>query len=96
NFYGEFGFGGSAGQALSVTFAGKLGLSVTTKFDWSKAVSSTWNEQTTVQVSVTTPPKVITRLEQVVGHCSFYNVYVNFFRRIDTQGNGTANTLLVV
>ncbi|CAG7643242.1 unnamed protein product [Allacma fusca] len=97
NFYGEFGIGAgaSAGDALKATFAAKLGFSKTTDFDWSQSSSSTWTEQTSVQVSIQTPPGVITRLEQVIGKCSFYEVDVNYFKRIDTRGNGTSTSLLV-
>ncbi|CAG7785623.1 unnamed protein product [Allacma fusca] len=82
--------GGLLGSSLQAVFSAKIGPSQESSYNWSSTTSSTWTELTSVEVSTSTPPGVITRLEQLIGQCSFYNVNVNYFKQIDISPNSTS------
>ncbi|CAG7785789.1 unnamed protein product [Allacma fusca] len=93
-FYSDFELNasGGLGSILQASFSTKIGFSQESHYNWVSTTSSIWNKVTQVEVSTSTPPGVITRLEQLVGKCSFYNVDVNYFKRIDFFSNSTSGS----
>ncbi|XP_021966495.1 uncharacterized protein LOC110861676 [Folsomia candida] len=65
------------------SFETRLGVSVTTGYDWSQTESSTFTETIEYESRVQAPPGCLTRIKEAVGICGPFNVYSPHFGRYD-------------
>ncbi|ODM90051.1 hypothetical protein Ocin01_16631 [Orchesella cincta] len=92
-FSAEFGYSIENGiPGLSASMSASLGFSELVGYEWSRSDTTTWTEETTVQATMKVRPYAHSKLEQLVGKCSFYGTSVNFFKQTDinvTSGEET-------
>jgi len=88
-FYDEFGYSITAGiPQLSVSMSRTLGNSELVGHEWSESDTSTWTEETTISATIKVRPRSHSKLEQLVGKCSFLGASVNYFRQTDVTPSG--------
>jgi len=70
-------------------FEERMGMSVSTGYDWGHVSTQTKSEQTTITVDGTVPPGYVLVIEQTVGHCSGSEARTDMFKisHQDKDGN---------
>jgi len=88
-FSAELGFTVEAGIfGLKTTMSTKLGFSKLVGYEWSESDTNTWTEAETVSASISVKPYTVSKLEQLVGKCSFYGASTIYFKQTDIDPNG--------
>jgi glycine cleavage system regulatory protein len=95
--YGNIGFSiPGALVSLPGNFDANLGFSSSTGYNWTQSSGEMWTEETTITVSLSVPPRIITRLYQTLGKCNFYTVRANKLKRVDTDSRTLAQTVTYI
>ena len=69
-------------------FSEKLGISVSTGYNWGEVSSETTSEEDSIEITATAPKGYVLRIEQTVGHCDGNTAKTELFRVTHTDSEG--------
>jgi len=69
-------------------FSEKIGVSVSTGYDWSHVSSETVNKEESIEIKGTAPAGYVLRIEQAIGHCDGNKAKTELFRITHTNAEG--------
>lgn len=68
---------------LSTNFKKQLGNETSDLYDWESAPESTWLNEITTKVEVTTPQHCQTEIYEIIGKCSYITVRPYYLEQVD-------------
>jgi len=69
-------------------FSEKIGVSVSTGYDWSYVSSETVSKEESIEIKGTAPAGYVLRIEQAIGHCDGNKAKTELFRITHTNAEG--------